>query len=716
LAGSRLSVLVSVTVLYVLGALAAYDLFGALSIGVTFFPPAGLTFTAFLLLPRRSWPLVAAGIIVAETGVNLSKGHPLWWSLGWVLANLTEPVVGALVTCRMAPVFVLGRRFARAFLAGGLMAGPLCGAVIGAAVLAASGQAAGVGALGGIWVGDALGVLVIAPLLLVLVRPGDFVHHDTRLIDTVVITAITLAVSLAIVMVDALPIGYAAVPLLAVPAVRHSAREVAVAGVVVAGILTAATARGYGPWGRLSSDAAQSALVQQQMLLLVALGAAWLLKLEVGERIRAVTAAQVAEAELRDAHERARGQRYLQAMYAALGDLATASTTADVLAAVDDHARSVADSAGTVVATVTPSGNINVLAVTGSCAVGLAPGSSLDPAAGSALVASACTGRVVIGPLTASSGHDPPRARGHEIAVPISFGDRSAALGMARDPGATWTDADQIRALAFASIIGDALGRSARYEEDRRVAITLQHAIMPGAITPVDRIVVAGRYLPAASSLEVGGDWYDLIAQDDRQTATVVIGDVVGHSLTAAAAMGKLAAATRALSVAGHAPADLVECLDRVAAHTPDAPVTTMACVRVDLGAGLLRYSLAGHLPPLVRSPDGTVGRLDGALALPLGIDTSVVRPEAVIEAPSGTSLLLYTDGLVERRRMSIDDRLTRLEQAFAAIDPADPDSACDALVTAMLGDVRHEDDVALICLTITPRDPGDSQAAGTPA
>lgn len=691
---------VLVAVGYGLLATSAYELFGALTIGVTFFPPAGLTLAAFLLLPRRVWPAVAAGIVVGELTVDLAQGQALAWSLGWATANLVEPLVGAAVIRRLSPVLAFSRRFVVAFLVGGLLVGPACGAAIGATVLARSGGM-WLDAFPSIWVGDALGVLVVAPLVLVLSRPEDFVLRRTTDLDVVLVTVVTAAVTFVLVLVDELPLGYAAIVLLAIPAARYSAREVAISGAVVASVLTAATARGRGPWAALAEGEAHAELVQQQAFLLVALGSAWLLKLEVVERVKAVSAAKSAEAELVATREQARNERHLLAMHEALSSLAVATTSAEVLDAVAVHASSVFDATAVIVAVEDDRGDLTVLTASGPWVAEIAAGQTVAAGAPDPLALAAWSGRLTLAPGAPTvTDPDAVGTSRHHIAVPLGLATKTGVLGLTRSGDRRWTENAQIRAMAFASMIADALDRVERYDVEHRVALTLQHAILPRHLPSLPGTHVAGRYLPATDALEVGGDWYDVIVDEERRTMVVVIGDVAGHSLSAAAEMGNLASASRALVYAGHGPSELIDDLDLVVAGAAQPTMTTMVCAHIDIDRCRVRYSLAGHPPPLVRTAAGVVRRLDGAASPPIGTGRRCVRTEAVATLAPGDSLLFYTDGLVEQRRAPIDDRLAALERAFAATG-ADAGRACDDLVSSMLSSSGHEDDVALVCVTL---------------
>jgi serine phosphatase RsbU (regulator of sigma subunit)/integral membrane sensor domain MASE1 len=673
-----------VTLAYSLLALSAYELFGALSIGVTFFPPAGLTFASFLLLPRRLWPAVAAGIVVGEVMVDMGQGQGFWWSIGWAAANTVEPFVGAMVTRQLCPAVAFTRRFVAAFLVGGLVVGPAVGASIGSTVLNAADDLEWLSAFPDIWVGDALGVLVVAPLILVLARPEAFLPDRPSVVDAVFVAGAMVVAGTLLFFADDIPVGYAVIPLLAVTAVRYSPREVSIAAVVVAGALTAATANGRGPWASAAGGDAQRELVQQQAFLLVAIAGAWFLKLEVTERLRAVRAAQVSELQLERAIEETRQRRGVAAMYEALSDLAGATTTAEVIELLPAHAEEVLGAR----ATLTFFDDRRA--------------ESDDP-----LDVAARTGRPVFATqalddrsATGDRGADTERTvvTGNRAALPLNVGGlRRGVLELVRPEERPWSYTARMRAMAFASIVDDALERTGRSEHDHQVALTLQRALMPDTILAPPGLRAAGRYLPATRTLEVGGDWYELISSPEG-VATVVIGDVVGHSVHAAAAMGKLAAAAKALGYAGNGPAELVRCLDQVAAHTPDAMMTTMVCADVDPGSGIVTYANAGHPPPLLRDPEGKVTDLDGALGAPLAVsdgdrldETIVVRPRSLV--------VFYTDGLIERRDAAIDDRLDLLRETLEGLADDDPVRACSTIVEAMLGERAHDDDVALLCV-----------------
>lgn len=172
-------------------AVASYELFGAADIGVTFFPPAGLTFAVLVILPPARWPPFLLAIVVAEIGVDLAYGHGLTTAVSWAAVNSVEPAVGAAVAQRIsAPA--MGRRFSLGVLAGGVAIGPAIGASIGATAIVLRDEGAWSQALADIWVGDAVGVVVVAPLVLALLRPAVFTSVAVTRADVVASAAIAL--------------------------------------------------------------------------------------------------------------------------------------------------------------------------------------------------------------------------------------------------------------------------------------------------------------------------------------------------------------------------------------------------------------------------------------------------------------------------------------------------------------------------------------------
>ncbi|WP_051581237.1 SpoIIE family protein phosphatase [Pseudonocardia acaciae] len=283
-------------------------------------------------------------------------------------------------------------------------------------------------------------------------------------------------------------------------------------------------------------------------------------------------------------------------------------------------------------------------------------------------------------------------AGAHGVVVPISAsGDAAIWLEL---PGPRPVTADERALVALlASHLILALQRARNYEQARTVSLTLQHAMLGPSDLPPGFAV---RYEPAVQPLEVGGDWHDVVPLADDRIA-VVVGDCVGRGLEAAAVMGQLRSSCRALLLRGAGPGEVLDDLDAVAARIPGARCTTVCAVIIDPARGELRYSSAGHMPALLATP-GAAGRLlEDARAAPLATGARAPRPEATEALPPGSTLLLYTDGLVERRRVSIDVGIDAAAALLAGAAETTPDDVSDQLLAELRPDGGYDDDVAVL-------------------
>ena len=270
-------------------------------------------------------------------------------------------------------------------------------------------------------------------------------------------------------------------------------------------------------------------------------------------------------------------------------------------------------------------------------------------------------------------------------------------LWVAFEEARTFAPDERALLLACAGQATLALERSRLYEEQRDVAHVLQQSMLAGAPPADPRYAVAWRYEPAGERLEVGGDWYDTFAVADGRVA-IVIGDVVGRGLVAATAMGQLRSAVRALAGTGLGPARVVELLDTFVAQVPTAQYATLAYAEIDLDGGEMRYACAGHLPPLLADGPGPPRLLMEGRSPPLGAAwAGAPRGEAVATLPKDALLLLYTDGLVERRGETIDAGLDRLIATVAHQPDEQPGTLVDRLAASLLPPVS-DDDVCLLC------------------
>lgn len=244
------------------------------------------------------------------------------------------------------------------------------------------------------------------------------------------------------------------------------------------------------------------------------------------------------------------------------------------------------------------------------------------------------------------------------------------------------------------SHLAQVLAKARDYEQARTVALTLQHAILAPTELPHG---FAARYTPAVPPLEVGGDWYDVIPLPGQLTG-VVVGDCVGRGLPAAAVMGQLRSASQAVLLRAPGPAEALTDLDTFASRIPGAECTTVFCAIIDSAAGTVTYSCAGHPPPILVTGGGKYELLDQAQSLPLGtLPADWQRCQATATLPVGATLMLYTDGLVERRRQRLDVGIDAAAAAMASHAREHPADAVDHVMLAMAPAAGYEDDVAVL-------------------
>ncbi len=239
-------------------------------------------------------------------------------------------------------------------------------------------------------------------------------------------------------------------------------------------------------------------------------------------------------------------------------------------------------------------------------------------------------------------------------------------------------------------------------ERERQVALALQRAMLPSTRLNLSGLAVATRYRPAEDALFVGGDWFDVVELGDDAVA-LAVGDVVGKGLPAAAVMGQLRSALSAATHGADGPPEALNTLDRYARTVDGALGTTVVQVRLDRARDTVRYSRAGHLPPLVVTADGEATFLEAAGGPPRAAEAAHrPHPQAEGAFPPHATLVLYTDGLVERRGRPIDDGLA----ALAATVRRHVGLDVEALADTVLHDLRHDDgapdDTALVVARAT--------------
>jgi serine phosphatase RsbU (regulator of sigma subunit)/anti-sigma regulatory factor (Ser/Thr protein kinase) len=265
---------------------------------------------------------------------------------------------------------------------------------------------------------------------------------------------------------------------------------------------------------------------------------------------------------------------------------------------------------------------------------------------------------------------------------------------------------DRALVEALASQAAQALDRARHFESEQTIAETLQRSVLPVALPRVEGVQLAARYLPGSAQLDVGGDWFDAITLSDGRLG-LVVGDVVGKGVQAAASMAQLRNAIRAFSVDPLKPSSVLARLNRLAEDALDTTFATLVYMILDPETGVCRLASAGHPPPVVAFPDGRVELLEGGRGLPLGTGIESRYRQDTYELPAGSTVVLYTDGLVERRGRSIDEGLADLRSAVGGA-PKDPDRLLEHVLERVVGGGERGDDIALLAarvLTVAPRE-----------
>ncbi len=284
--------------------------------------------------------------------------------------------------------------------------------------------------------------------------------------------------------------------------------------------------------------------------------------------------------------------------------------------------------------------------------------------------------------------------RGSSLSLPLTARGRTVGLlAITRD--AAYGDDDLSHVLDLARRAALALDNASRYAFERDLAVTLQRSLLPRALPMGPGYRAAARYLAGARGTQVGGDWYDVVEVGDA--LVLVVGDVVGHGVQAAAVMGQLQATVRAYALDGHSPAAVLTRLDRVVQAVPGLHFTTCVVARLEPATGALLVCSAGHLPPVVADRHGRAWLLEVEPGLPLGVGGGEYVDER-LHLPDGAVLMLYTDGLVEERDASLTDGLGRLLRALDG-PVRSADEACSQVLRALGRDAGTDDDTALLAV-----------------
>ncbi|MFJ8962416.1 SpoIIE family protein phosphatase [Lentzea sp. NPDC102401] len=278
-------------------------------------------------------------------------------------------------------------------------------------------------------------------------------------------------------------------------------------------------------------------------------------------------------------------------------------------------------------------------------------------------------------------------------AVTVEHPDGPMVLWLRLHSHHGFTEQDELLLSLLAGHLTQGLSRARQIDQQRETALALQRAILGPSHLPGGFVV---RYEPAARPLEVGGDWYDTFPLPDKRIG-IVVGDCVGRGLSAAAVMGQLRSACRALMLQETGPARALMALDHFADGVPGALCTTVFCGVLDPSTGRLVYSSAGHPPAILALADGTTHLLEGGRSIPLAVKVGVPRTEAECHLPPRSTLLTYTDGLVERRRTSLTEGMDKAARAVQEGRASELEDLAGQIMAALAPEGGYDDDVAML-------------------
>lgn len=284
------------------------------------------------------------------------------------------------------------------------------------------------------------------------------------------------------------------------------------------------------------------------------------------------------------------------------------------------------------------------------------------------------------------------------LAVPlISRNDETLGLIQVADKlEGDFTADDEVVLLQLAQMAAVAIGNAERYAQEHLIAETLQRAMLPADLPTVNGLSLAARYVAGGGGTQVGGDWYDTVVMEDGRVM-LAVGDVVGRGARAAAVMGQLRTAMRAYALQQLPATVLMRSLDLLLQDVSVSSIATAACLMVDPRSGSVEMVLAGHPPPLVLDPDGRTRYLKADPHTPMGVRDAPIYLSTVNRLQPGSTLLIFTDGLVESRIRPVGQGLDILASSLDGMARLlDVEGICDLCLKGMLTE-SHDDDVALL-------------------
>jgi PAS domain S-box-containing protein len=632
-------------------------------------PATGIALVAFLVVGRTVWP----GVALAAFLVNLPISTDALAAGITAVGNTLAPLVAAILLERVGFRREIDRlRDAVAIVFLGALASMLISATIGAGTLWLSDAipASEFPAAWAVWwAGDAMGVLVVAPFLLSLLLPRERPASWPRRVEAAVLFGVLTAVSLAAASTG-LGILFLVFPFLGWAAWRFQQRGAAPAALLAAGIASWAAANHLGPFehgtllDRMLTLQAFNATVAFSSLFFAAV---------VTDRMRARRALERAAAELED-----RVRLRTSELSAAHEQLAEAQHVAHVGSwewLVPENRVSWSDEMYRI-----HGYRPQEFPVTFEKAIELVVEEDI-----------ARIRRNLEAAFGRGRDQDLPA---NEYRIVLADGSERVLLGKARLQ--MGPDGKPLRMVGTVHDITE----EKQAEREHRIAETLQRSLLPDRLPEIPGVALSARYVPATTDMEVGGDWYDVVQLPNGHVG-LAIGDVAGHGLRAASTMGQLRMSLRAYALEEESPAAVVRRVHRLVnrLHLPE--IVTLVYVVFDPDSGEIRFANAGHPPPLLIEPNGEASYLEEALAPPVGAVIEDHYVEGTANLASGSTLVLFTDGLVERRGVSISEGLARL-QAEAANGTHDLEAFCDRVLASLVGN-QVADDIALLAVRPVP-------------
>jgi PAS domain S-box-containing protein len=285
------------------------------------------------------------------------------------------------------------------------------------------------------------------------------------------------------------------------------------------------------------------------------------------------------------------------------------------------------------------------------------------------------------------------------LGVPMIVGGRLiGALEVGRRGPHPFSSEDTGWLQLVADRVALAVEQSTTYEREHRIAETLQRSLLPESLPQLPRMGIAARYLSGEAGA-VGGDWYDVIVLAGGRVG-LAMGDVVGHGIGAASLMGQMRSALRAYALEDQRPSSVIRRLDRLLQSMGPTGMATLLYAVFDPDASTVIFASAGHPPPLVREPGGSMMFLKTPPSVPLGVQSAPRFEDREVRLAPGSTLVLYTDGLIERRDATLDQGLEHLERVVSSA-PEAPDAVCDHILAEILPE-DPADDTALLVLQAT--------------